>query len=220
MDKNALTKVWTVVTLGASYLTINAFLQTQGWHFVLPGPNFDKAERYSATIYGIMLSAPLWLASLALTCVHANRHGSVWIVSRLPVPFGLDINYADRVGRAYIWISSLLVWFLPILLNLQLIAKFFHGTAYRLSDCMPIGVGLQGHLQTWKDFTGSFRRNFVYAICESGRVQTGSGERLRDGIDYFPGLTPTVLLAFVVLVFVALLSTLAVLLWPNADDSC
>jgi len=199
MNQDTLSKVWSAMTTAAAYLTLNAFFQTQGWTLLLPGPNFGTTERYSATIYGIAVPWAIWMCVLGLIIIHAKRYGGSSLVSRLPVAFNIAITPSDWLGRAYVYVMCTALCFLPMLLNIQLILKFFGGSYFKLSDCSFVGVGFLAQLASWSYATLDY--DYVFGQC--------AGER--KGAAYYPGITVTVLLVMEVSLAILLIATIIVL---------
>lgn len=152
----------------------------------MPGPNLRGLERYSSTIYGVLIPFPMWIVSLSLILIYAKRHGDYSPATRMPVPFNLKINTSDRLGVFYIWTGHLAISAIPILLNIQLVAKFFDGTYFVKNNCISSPKAVHGVWNLLTKFDDFFsNHDFIFGQC--GTPQ---------GIQYFPIITPWLVLSF------------------------
>jgi len=179
MDKSTFTKIWSVVGLALCYVTLNAVLRTQGSEVFASGVDFSEVERFSATIYGMVLSLPLLACMIWLTGFYIARHPEQPSYYRLPSAFNLQVQDPSseyRLGKHYQRFFLWMFLILPTLAQVHLLRKFFTGTVFARQGGEPHAVGWKEHLLQSEPLSVIFSNKYLYG---------GEG-----GVTFFPFWEP------------------------------
>ncbi len=189
MTRATLEKVWTVVGSALLYLTLNAWLRTQGFPDALPGLNFKEVECYSTAIFGIALCGPLLLLECYLTARFAGTAADPAWTARTPTAFGVALLPRSRDAHVYRALFLMLFLVVPLAGQIHFLDKFRGGSLYVRGTTTTLASGLA--LWTTRAKAGQrMGRDFIF-----GDPATG--------VTLFPFWEPWLLLAIVVAACVA-----------------
>lgn len=173
MSKDAICKVWTAVGIATLFLAVNAILRVQGSDIFLPTINYEKAERYSTGVYGLIVTAIPYYLLIRMAKIFGRCHGDGTWSGSIPVAFGLEVDSEQRTGREFQRWVSVLFFVLPILARGLLLRKVFKATVYQDGVGEAVGPGIREHLGN----------PFPIGVVFSDDYRIGS---LEHGVTYFP----------------------------------
>jgi hypothetical protein len=181
MEKEELSRIWTIVGVLVLYLTINIWSKTQGWGVNLPNVLSIEKTSYTASVYGIILCAPLLIWLLLLSRSYALRFGGDTWSERIP-PVFVKLTSSSKESRRVRGAMFFLILFLPSFGQGHFFSKFLAGTAY----CQDKKSG-QEYCKLSGNIVGAAHLARFASIQEGESGFFRYGDTNRDNaVDYYP----------------------------------
>jgi len=127
-QRDNIAQIWTAVGLALLYVTVNALARTawniEGFFPPLAGL-FNQYEPLAASVFGMLLGAPLLFIVLILAARYLlMSRGRKWY-TKVPVAFRLSISPNTVEGKLYRFTFLTLFVFFPFIAQLHFLYKFF-----------------------------------------------------------------------------------------------
>ena len=144
-------------------------LYIQGSEIFFPTVNYDEAERYSAAVYGLLVSALPFYMVVRLAKLYRRQHGDGTWAGSIPVAFNLDIAAASRAGREFqVWVVVLFC-VLPVFCRFLLLRKLFKASIFdKAENVQVISSGVLEHLCTPYPFAVVFGAGYTIGVAQHG----------------------------------------------------
>lgn len=191
MENTTLNKIWSFLGLASLILSVNGVLVTQGADFSISfGVQLKEQGRYTASVYGLMLSLPVYIVFLLTThtFIYKNTEGS-W-VKKFPMAFNTQFSKPSLDVKIYQITFIFLFLIVSLYSTSHLYKKFLDGTAYmvkqenlqRLNEPKAITNSRLDHL--FNKHWGLLNERYKY-MCKPKGKDKCSGE-----MSYFPVIQP------------------------------
>jgi hypothetical protein len=202
MSDKGIAKLWGLLGIAVTYLSLNVWSYTQQWRVELPAilkfdPKIGEGRiTNGASIYGIMVAGPLLLLLLLLTRAFAERRrGARSWAPRIPVVGDFDVDPETSAGRRFQGAVAGLLLGVPLAAQIHFALKFVDGAAEK-GKARISGLG-------------------HYAF-DPATVLDGSFQY--DTLSYYPFIGPWVFLLLQIGIAVAAFAALRAVFWaPEAE---
>lgn len=203
MTNKYLAKLWTAVAVATLYLTLNAWLATQGALFRFPGLTFEDYKAGSASLWGLGLAGSTFLLLHWLWRHHLSlvEEKSWW--QRIPRLGEMDYDPSTPLGRKVQVFSLVCFLILPTLGQVHFLHKLYKSSVVERANSETFATGFQ-HYTKPVSITVLWKDRF--------RVEE------ENGITFFPFWEPWLFLLTVLAILFGTGRLLQQIFWPKIKE--
>jgi len=187
MNNVTLNKIWSFLGLASLILALNAVLATQGADFVINfGIELQEQGRYAVSVYGMMLSVPVFILFLLVTHTFLYKNRNKRWFEKFPSAFNAQFEKPSLDYKIYQFFFFFIFLVMTLMSQTHLLKRFVSGTAYMVKNenferisPVPITDSKISHFvnSQW----GLFGERYKYACDVDTFANTCIG-----GMTYFP----------------------------------